>query len=375
MNSNKRTVRAALGLAGLATMSALLVGCGDDSGNNDNDSSGTPVPGASQDPTGTPTESPSEGPELGGSLDTSDLELGDAPGLLWLEGRTLHTPDGDVEMPADFFQVVRYDDGFLGLASADDDGYVAVRMSADGSIIDETPTGDRLATSADGEQVLWIDGNALTIHDNGTGADIAVAEDKGGLEPVAVEDGTAYFNVPVKGTWLKDGRWSKNGKVQDPVPGDPQPYTGANVDGLTTQLTSVTDDGSCSEMRSPHGNSLGETCDFTLDGFSPEGGYLAAGPAYRDGFGDGELAILPAVDGGIANDALLVHFQRSGDADPFFLARAWEDDENLLVVTFTPNPGSAKGTWQIVRIGVDGSVENAVEPVVANDLNSPFNLA
>ena len=37
--------------------------------------------------------------------------------------------------------------------------------------------------------------------------------------------------------------------------------------------------------------------------------------------------------------------------------------------------GEAKGTWQIVRIGLDGSVENAVEPVMASDMKAPFRLA
>ena len=374
MTTTKRHLRAALALAGLATTSLLLVGCGDDDG--DSDTAGSPAPAASDTQTDSASETPTESPTpaLGAPLDTGDLPLGDAPAIAWLEGRTLHAPGGDVQLPADFFQVVRYDDGWLGLGSADDDGYVAVRMSADGKVIDQVPTGEQLATSADGDQVLWIDGNALTIHDNTTGADIAVTRDSGGLQPVAVENGVAYFNVRVDGTWQKDGRWSKDGKVHDPVPGDPQPYTGASVDGLTTQLSSVDDFGSCSELRSPHGNSLGETCDFTLDGFSPDGAHLVAGPAYRDGFGDGEIAVLPAVDG-IESDAAILHFQREGDADPFFLDRAWEDEEHFLVVTFTPNPGSAEGPWQIVRIGIDGSVEDAVEPVVAEDLESPFSLA
>jgi hypothetical protein len=373
MNTTTRPVRAALGLAGLATMTALLVGCGDNAGEGD-DTSGAPAPAASETPTET-AEPTDPALELGAPLDTRGLELGDAPGIAWLQGRTLHTPGGDVEMPADFYQVVRYDDGWLGLASADDDGYVGVRMTADGEIIDQVSTGDRIATSADGSQVLWIDGNALTIHDNETGADIAITEDKGGLEPVAVENGTAYFNVKVDGTWQKDGRWSKDGTIHDPVPGDPQPYNGASVDGMTTQFSSLDDFGSCSEVRSPHGNSLGETCDFTLDEFSPDGAHLLAGPAYRDGFGDGELAVLPAVDGGITKDAAILHFGRDGDADPFYLKSVWEDETHFLVMTFTPEPGSAKGTWQIVRVGLDGTVEDAVEPVKANDLASPFSLA
>lgn len=373
MNTTTRPVRAALGLAGLATMTALLVGCGDNAGDGD-DTSGAPAPASSETPTET-AEPTDPALELGAPLGTRGLELGDAPQVLWLEGRTLHTPDGDIEMPADFFQVVRYDDGFLGLASADDDGYVGVRMTPDGEIIDQVSSGDRIATSADGSQVLWIEGNALTIHDNKTGADIAVTEDKGGLEPVAVEDGTAYFNVPVKGTWMKDGRIAKDGKITDPVAGDPQPLTGASVDGLTTQLSSLDDFGSCSEMRSPSGNALGETCDFTLDEFSPDGAHLLAGPAYRDGFGDTTLAVLPAVDGALTKDAALLEFGHDGDSDPTYMKSVWEDETHFLVLTFTRDEGEAKGTWQIVRIGLAGSVEDAVEPVRATDMESPFRLA
>lgn len=375
MNSTKRPIRAVLALAGLATTSALLVGCGDDTNGKDDTAGSDPT--TSQTPTDTPsptsTDTPGN-PALGQPLDTRDLELGDAPGIAWLEGRTLHTPDGNVTLPIDAFQVVRYDDGWLALASADDDGYVGVRLTADGDIVDETPSGDRIATSADGDQVLWIEGNALTLHDNTNGSDIAIAKDNGDIEPVAVEGGVAYFNVGAD-EWPADGRYWSNGKVHDPLPGDKVPYTGANVDGLTTELSSLDDFGSCSTLRSPHGNDLGETCDFTLDGFSPDGAHLLAGPSYRDGFGDGELAVLPAVDGGVANDALVLHYQRDGDRDPFFLETAWEDAEHFLVLTFTPEPGSAKGTWQIIRIGLDGSVEDAVDPVVAADLEGPFSLA
>ena len=57
------------------------------------------------------------------------------------------------------------------------------------------------------------------------------------------------------------------------------------------------------------------------------------------------------------------------------MASRWEDDEHVLVITATPVPGSADRMFGIVRIGLDGSVENTVEPVRAEDVDNPFGFA
>lgn len=327
-----------------------------------------PSPTGTETPTGPPnTESWPQ------RLDTLGLPAGEAPHVTWREGSTLHTADGDVPIAESYFQIVRYDDGWLALGS-DNDGTLAFQLDADGAVIDTSRTSDSLAESADGGQVLWVDDGALTIHDNGTGEDTVIGEGHEGTDPVAIVDGTAYYNVATEG-WQRDGRWWRDGEEKDPVPGDPQPYKDVSVDGVTTAVSSVDDFGSCSTLRSPHGNALGETCDFTLLEFSPDGAHLAAGPSYQDGFADSELAVLPVLDGGITKRAVVLHYQRKSDADPFFVDSTWEDATHLLTVTFTPTPGSAQGTWQILRLGLDGTVENAVEPVPGTDARFPFGVS
>ena len=52
------------------------------------------------------------------------------------------------------------------------------------------------------------------------------------------------------------------------------------------------------------------------------------------------------------------------------LAQAWEDDEHVLVVAH-----QGVNRWAIVRLGLDGSMEYAVEPVEGDEVESPFRLA
>jgi len=325
-------------------------------------------------PSPNPTETTGDAQSWPQKLDLTDLELGALPSVPWVEDGTYHGA-GELPLPGSGYGwVARFDDGWIVSDSRNDGTYVLV-LDAVGEVVREFPSTDAHRTfvvSDDGTEVLYVEGDELRIHDNTTGDDTVIGSGHSGSAPIGVEDGIAYYNVDPS-NWPMDGRrW--DGEAQDLSPGTRVPYTNVSGDGATTVLSSADDFGSCSSLWSESGNALGETCDFTLDGFSPDGGHLLAGPSYRDGFGDGEIAVLPADGAAIEDSQVVFHYQRKGDLDPFFLESIWEDDEHVLAVTFTPSGTSAKGTWQIVRIGLDGTVENAVEPIEANDLNGPFSL-
>ncbi len=69
---------------------------------------------------------------------------------------------------------------------------------------------------------------------------------------------------------------------------------GVSPDGSLSGVTSITDAGSCSVVLGRSGDKAWTTCDYTLGQFSPDGKYVIGHPAYRDGIGDGSVAILDA---------------------------------------------------------------------------------
>lgn len=119
--------------------------------------------------------------------------------------------------------------------------------------------------------------------------------------------------------------------------------------------TSIEDAGSCSALTGPQADSpVWTTCAHSLDAFSPDGTKLLAGPAYRDGFGDKEIAILDAADGTVLANPQVA-------AAAFVTTTVWEDDSHVLATVFQD------GQWAIVRIGVDGSVELATAPAAGTE--------
>lgn len=285
--------------------------------------------------TKTPTTSPNtqEWPQ---QLDTSGLPMGAAPAIQWTQNGKLHVPDGAPAVP---------------------------------------PHG--MVVSDDGVWVLRLDGKDLVLRNEVTEVETTIGTDLGDeVTPQAVENGTAYYRVWRQGESWPEGRWWADGVEHRPEPGhDVFGWGDVTPDGYVLAMTGADDFGSCWTLQAPGGASLGETCDFTLARFSPDGQHILAQSAYYDGLGDRQLAVLPAHEGGIAKDAAVIHYLGTEELSPTFTDFAWEDDSHILAVTFTPSGTSAKGTWQILRLGLDGSVENAVEPVEATDLDGPFSLA
>lgn len=325
--------------------------------------------------------------QKGPALDVSDLPRGEAPKVLWLEGRTLHTPDGDVELGADNVQgLVPYDDGWMGINYDDSTGEPGLIFDAAGDVVDSLAMDSPPAASADGRYVLYIDAGALHLHDNETGTDRVIHESGPEIpDPVGVamvltpEVDTeprlvAYYNLLDKRTGdLTPTTWS-NGETQRIDGGDATEtgnstsapyvkYLSVTPDGTFSAYTSIDDFGeTCSAVFAGHGMELGNTCDYSLDTVSPDGTYTAGGPAYRSGVGDTSLALLTSE--GLAPQ---VSYAISDSKGPVFMQPAvWEDDAHVLVPTFTFTEGQ-QGLWQILRIGVDGSVEDAIEPIPGTD--------
>lgn len=129
-------------------------------------------------------------------------------------------------------------------------------------------------------------------------------------------------------------------------------------------ITSISDTGTCSVMSRPR-RALWRTCGNRFSDISTDNAHVVGLPAYGDGFGPLTLDILKTSDGSLAH-AFTVS-RRGGSATYF--DEVWEDSEHLLVVTHQDEK------WAIVRLGLDGSMEYAVEPRGGSvDSGMPFQL-
>lgn len=105
-----------------------------------------------------------------------------------------------------------------------------------------------------------------------------------------------------------------------------------------------------------------QTCDHALERFSPDGRWLSASEATGDGYGQNELTVLDVETG-----ETLVQFL-AGDGVSF--ARVWEDESHLLVSHWS----WSRGTVQLFRVGLDGSVELVVPPRETPQDDAPVEL-
>ena len=123
-----------------------------------------------------------------------------------------------------------------------------------------------------------------------------------------------------------------------------------------------TDRSTCWGVFRAGGHRVSRTCHHYLDSFSPDGRRVLAERSQVTWGSVRRLAILDR-----AGDVV-----RSWTFDPgphrSLSQLTWEDDHHLLAVLH------AHGRWGIVRVGTDGSVEYAGEPVEAVNEFAPYNL-
>ena len=95
-----------------------------------------------------------------------------------------------------------------------------------------------------------------------------------------------------------------------------------------------------------------ETCDHSLGAFSPDGRYVMASSPYGDGFGLTSLDVLDAETG-----EMVARFTQASNTQISLVMPVWESDDTIVAV-------AAEGETQtMVRLGVDGTLEEVVEQV------------
>lgn len=298
-------------------------------------------------------------------LTLTGLAAGPTPRTGYLQDGALHHDGWTYTFKGEHLVAFAPFDHGIMVASSDDQGNLQARR-LNGS---RRPMSGGFARSTDGTVAAYVqpDGTPVVVRRKG---DLVLPRvgSGDGASAVAVsaecaqgagEGCSVWLNVPGErpSVWLS----SEGGKATR-VGSDLLSVVGVDPSGRIAGTLSVSDTGSCSAVESLEGTTVWRTCDHSLGAFSPDGEHLLGGPAYRDGAGDRELAVLDATSGKVVLD-----LRTAGEG--FVQQVVWEDSAHLLVTL------SEGGRWAVVRIGLDGRREYAVPPVTAADpYESPFVL-
>jgi hypothetical protein len=239
-------------------------------------------------------------------------------------------------------------------------------------VVKAEPGGDTIAVSSDGLEVSWVEGRTLFLDTTNGHSDspTAVGLPRGQASPVGfLGPGTVAFRI--------DGTKPRFGITN--FSSAPQAMSGliglraVNQErGVLGAQTSYEGDGtSCWAVSTNEGGDKEPTtCEWTIESFDPDGSHFAGYPSNIDGIGSSSVALLDARTADV-----VARFERPGNGDAFVGDVAWEDDSHVLATLFED------GSWHIVRLGLDGSVENldssieSVDRLDGSPEDSPFHFA
>lgn len=334
-------------------------------------------PSVSVTPSQSPTTQPSKGvPEQPAvvTLNTEVEGMGSEPEIAyWFDG-AINRPDGSrIPWPDSPAALQSFGDGWAVIGS----DMLVSQLAPNGGVEWKASISEAygLPVSEDHTvlaylvgSVVWAkgidDADPVRLGDVGRATSLQVAAVEGSRS--CVSGGCrALVNV----TDVDDGNGSMTNHVEAVADGSAKPaYPQLQSvrtlgHGLVAGITSISDQGSCSAvLDSASGEQQWQTCDYTVDEVSPDGRNVTAGPAYRDGAGDGNVAILDAATGALVRD-----FRAPDQA--IVNHSVWETGTTVLSVVW--NQG-----WSIMRLGVDGSVTKASSGKIAGDFDqAPVALA
>ena len=309
-------------------------------------------------------------------LTLEGLDRGEAPGTGYLVDHTWRTPDGDVDLSGldDPIREVAALKGWLLVATQDGGGNLWANLVDDhGGITGQArPMEGGFSVSADDSLAGFVrpDGTPVVVKRNEVFALPKIPRGSGfQIVDVTGDDcqqsGAHTCSVVVTSRGEKAESWVSTST--DFVDGHEWMSNIVDVyaDRYLAGFTEVTDSGSCSIVKDvehvEQGTPTWQTCDYSFESFSPDGGHLLATSAYRDGIGATRLAVLDSKTG----TALLDLATPEG---AFINKMVWEDESHVLATVFQG------GRWGVLRIGLDGSREYAVPPIAGEDVETPFVL-
>ena len=321
------------------------------------------VPPATQSPS--PTPSPTPSPASG----TVDVDVDDAEvveetpvPLIDVDGPSLITPDGTVDLPEVFDTLTPYLDGYVGVARHDEPGVPAATiefLGADLGVDDGGNATGGLVVSPDGGRVAWSEYD-------GTRWRVVVADPTGEtervettFEPTAEDEPVipvgfvsadtvavrAMYNIGDPKTFVAAG-----GQPVE-VPGLLQADTASPSLGVVAGITELRPEGTCFGVVDAvaGGEPAWTTCDHRLGPFSAGGAYVVGISPETDGNGSPTIAVLDSATGEevVTFEAVLPRRTVGG----FWTQMAWVGDEAIVARLFIGED------YYMVRLGLDGSVQ------------------
>ncbi len=316
-----------------------------------------------------PSPSPTPPPRRGGPVaaDGSAAPRGDGPSIAYLTGSILHLTDGSTsDLGRAYDSITPSQGGYIGFSYRDGiirfldaDGEVRDEVSGTGPVI--APDGVGLAYTATGRDSTDVvltstDGSRTPLTASvgpGTVQLVGFTADEQVAYTVTGKDGTSgVFVTDFEGAPVRlDGLLNSKGA---------HAKTGV-VSGMTSYDES--EPGSCwAVLDVVTQEQAWETCDFTLTRFSPDGRFVLGVDEYQDGIGGSQVAILDAADGTVLAD------YTTRDLG-FTREPVWELDSTALLATFQD------GSWYLLRLGPDGVVEQALDPMPGDEMEQPWSFA
>jgi hypothetical protein len=314
----------------------------------------------SRGPVGQPTPTVTPTPKGPVRIVTQGLDRGEQPQVAYFRKGDLVTPEGVASFPVRLQGAVRDGSGWLGLGY-DGQGAEMVQFGADGRVLSREPSGESMVVAPDHSRLAYVrvaDSGGQTLLDRSLPGGGAAAQtwhfpEFPAISPVAFVDQDAVL-------YQTEG---KNQKVGIALPGrEPRELEGlisassaSAATGLVAGMTSAEDFGSCWAVVAPLSNRpdpLWKTCDYSLGEFSPDGRFVLAGAPYHDGLGQSSLTILDARTGDVVAD-----YQEDKGSQIALTGMTWEDEDTVLAIAVDGD------TCYILRMGTDGRLEQAGEPV------------
>lgn len=318
------------------------------------------VSGPELDPAGPaptePVETPADPTEL---LLTTERPTGaTAPGVDYLYRGEIHVAGDEATVPVGpyYYAFAPFGDGWIGLRTSGPTDALDV-LDADGRVVDSHPAAGTPTLSPDGTVLAYPapGGRIMTLVAGGQPEEIHDGESP--VFPVAVAGSESCDDESAGGgcaVWFNDDASSRAYSVTTKgilgeVPGVIR-LNDVAADGRTTGLVEADDYGSCSALIGVDGEPAWQTCEHMLGEFSPDGRLVVGYPAYRDGAGDGSVAILDAATGDVLAEAT-----NDETTQAFAAGTRWDVDGTLLI------PVAQDGTWALMRLTPEGVLTRVVE--------------
>lgn len=283
--------------------------------------------------------------------------------LMDVDGPTLITPDGTVDLPRGYDAITPYGDGWIAVARNDAPGVPeeTIEILTPGLDVDNQPvaTGG-LVVSPDGSRVAWSEYDGarwrVKVGDtaSGSASDHQVfppsPEDQE-VAPIGFVAEAEVATTQDKGQGLLS-TFVGPGETPGALPGPVEGRSASPVAGVVAGLKGSQGGRACSAVvqgAADTGATLWETCDHTLGPISPGGTYVVGFDPEADGNGSPTVTVLDAATGAeVVTFRAVLPLRTVGG---FWTQLAWEDEQALVVRMFSGDD------YFMMRLGLDGTVQ------------------